>query len=55
MKAMWKTRWLLLGAIGTMLMAGVFACAKKNDPAVTSAGGGAANGMGVITLKGAAR
>ncbi len=48
-----STRKLLLGVLGVILLAGLFACEKKRDPAVPNAGGGASPKRNVITMKGA--
>ncbi len=50
-----KTRNLWLGVFGVILLAGLFACEKKRDPAAANAGGGAATRRNVITMKGAAQ
>ena len=48
-------RKLWLGVLGVILLAGLFACEKKRDPAVPNAGGGVSPKRNVITMKGAAR
>jgi len=50
-----RGRQLWLGAIGWVLWAGLMACARKTDPSVANAGGGATNPRVVLTMKGAAR
>ena len=48
-------RRLLLSVLGLILMAGLAASAKRRDPAVANAGGGAAIKRNVLTMQGAAR
>jgi len=46
---------LIRVALGLWMVMMISACAKRTDPAVATAGGGAAIRRNVITMKGAAR
>ena len=50
-----KVRRLLFGPLGWILLSGLVACARKSDPAVANAGGGATKARVVLSMKGAAR
>jgi len=50
-----RMRRLLLGTLGWVLLSGLGACHKKDDPAVANAGGGPTNQRVVLTMKGAAQ
>jgi len=50
-----RIRRFWLGALGTLLLAGLVACEKKKDPSAATSGGGASIQRNVLTMKGAAR